>query len=197
MLVNGKDISTPFPTVKLPDIPKAGASRRKTISHIILHTTGGYPDATHPTPQQIRPGSGDAKACHARDVHAYWSKGSRVAGAHILLDADGAVYQIADLSTRAMYHAIGFNQISIGIEVVQQRDSSLYEVQLVKLVELCSWLSVQFSLPKTVAMPYTGVRADIDGIGFLGHRDVSSNRGFGDPGDFIMQALVDAGWVPL
>lgn len=197
MLVNGTEVSPPFPTVKLPDIPKAGTSRRKPISHVVLHTTGGYPDTAHPTPQQLRPGSGDAKACHARDVHAYWSKGSRVAGAHILIDADGTVYQIADLATRAMYHAVGFNQVSIGIEVVQQRDSSLYDVQLFELVKVCAWLSGHFGLAKTVAMPYTGVRDSVEGIDFIGHRDVSSNRGFGDPGDFVMQALVDAGWVAL
>jgi N-acetyl-anhydromuramyl-L-alanine amidase AmpD len=96
-----------------------------------------------------------------------------------------------------MYHCVGYNQVSIGVEVVQQRDSSLYEVQMVELVKVCAWLSEYFKLPKTVSMPYTGVRDDVQGIGFLGHRDVSDNRGFGDPGDFVMQALVDAGWVAL
>ena len=195
MLVNGTEVPTPFLTTKLPDIPKAGTSRRKPISHVILHTTGGYPDSKHPTPQHIRPERAEVKHCQARNVHAYWSKAERIGAAHLLIDADGAVYQIADLSTRAMYHCVGYNQVSIGVEVVQQSDSSLFAAQLVSVVALCSWLADTFKLPCSVAMPYTGVRDVVEGVGVLGHRDLSSNRGSGDPGDFVMEALVDAGWT--
>lgn len=197
MLVNDIDLPTPFSTSKLPDIPKQGTSRRKPVSCVVLHTTGGYPDSKHPTPQRIRPEAAAPRHCLATDVHAYWSRTDRIGAAHLLVDADGAVFQIADLSTRAMYHCVGYNQVSIGIEVVQQGDSSLFAAQLVSVVALCSWLADTFKLPRSVAMPYTGVRTDVAGIGFLGHRDVSDNRGFGDPGDFVMQALVDAGWVAL
>jgi len=192
MIVNAAILPTPFQTVKLPDIPKQGTARRKAVAHIVLHTTGGYPDSKHPTPQHIRPEAAEAKHCQARNVHAYWSKAERIGAAHLLIDADGAVYQVADLSTRAMYHCVGYNQVSIGVEVVQQGDSSLFAAQLVSVVELCEWLALRFSLPRSVAMPYTGVRDVVDGVGVLGHRDLSSNRGSGDPGDFVMGALVDA-----
>lgn len=197
MLVNAADLPTPFSTTKLPDILKQGTSRRKAIAHIVLHTTGGYPDSKHPTPQRIRPEAAAPRHCLATDVHAYWSKAERIGAAHLLVDADGAVYQIADLSTRAMYHCVGYNQVSIGVEVVQQRDSSLFAAQLVSVVELCEWLALRFSLSRSVAMPYTGVRSVVDGVGVLGHRDLSSNRGSGDPGDFVMEALVDAGWAVM
>ena len=197
MLVNDIDLPTPFQTVKLADITKQGTARRKAVTHVILHTTGGYPDSKHLTPQRIRPEAASSRHCLAADVHAYWSKTERIGAAHLLVDADGSVYQIADLSTRAMYHCVGYNQVSIGVEVVQQSDSSLFAVQLVSVVELCEWLVLRFSLPRSVAMPYTGVRDVVDGVGVLGHRDLSSNRGSGDPGDFVMEALVDAGWAAV
>ena len=197
MLVAAVDLPTPFQTVKLPDIPKQGTARYKAVAHVVLHTTGGYPDSKHPTPQRIRPEAAAPRHCLATDVHAYWSRTDRIGAAHILIDADGAVYQIADLSTRAMYHCVGYNQVSIGVEVVQQSDSSLFAAQLVSVVALCSWLADTFKLPRSVAMPYTGVRDVVDGVGVLGHRDLSSNRGSGDPGDFVMEALVDAGWAAV
>lgn len=197
MLVNAVDLPTPFAVTKLPDIPKQGTARRKPVAHIVLHTTGGYPDSKHPTPQRIRSEAAEARHCQARNVYAYWTRTDRIGAAHLLVDADGAIYQIADLSTRAMYHAVGFNQVSIGIEVVQQGDSSLFAAQLVSVVELCEWLALRFALPHSVAMPYVGVRDVVDGVGVLGHRDLSSNRGSGDPGDFVMEALVDAGWVAV
>jgi len=197
MLVNAVDLPTPFQTVKLPDIPKQGTSRRKAVAHVVLHTTGGYPDSKHPTPQRIRSEAAEPRHCHAVAVHAYWSKAERIGAAHLLVDADGAVYQIADLSTRAMYHCVGYNQVSIGVEVVQQSDSSLFAAQLVSVVVLCEWLALRFALPRSVAMPYTGVRDVDDGVGVLGHRDLSSNRGSGDPGDFVMGVLVDAGWAAM
>lgn len=197
MIINAIDLPTPFQTVKLPDITKQGTSRRKDIAHVVLHTTGGYPDSRHPTPQRIRSEAAESKHCQARNIHAYWSRTDRIGAAHILVDADGSVYQITDLSTRAMYHCVGYNQVSIGVEVVQQRDSSLFAAQLVSVVELCEWLALRFSLPRSVAVPYTGVRSVVDGVGVLGHRDLSSNRGSGDPGDFVMEALVDAGWAAV
>ena len=197
MLVAAAVLPTPFQTVKLPDIPKQGTSRRKAVAHVVLHTTGGYPDSKHPTPQQIRSEAAAPRHCLATDAHAYWSRTDRIGAAHLLVDADGAVYQIADLSTRAMYHCVGYNQVSIGVEVVQQSDSSLFAAQLVSVVALCSWLADTFKLPRSVAMPYTGVRSVTKGIGFLGHRDLSTNRGGGDPGDFVMTALVDAGWAAV
>lgn len=197
MLVNAAVLPTPFAVTQLPDIPKQGTARRKAVAHVVLHTTGGYPDSKHPTPQRIRPEAASPSHCLAAAVHAYWSRTDRIGAAHLLVDADGAVYQIADLSTRAMYHCVGYNQVSIGVEVVQQSDSSLFAAQLVSVVELCEWLALRFSLSRSVAMPYTGVRSVVDGVGVLGHRDLSSNRGGGDPGDFVMGALVDAGWAAV
>lgn len=168
--------------------------RRKRVAHVVLHTTGGYPDHNHPTPQTIRSETASPEHCHARRVIRGWAEGERVAGAHIVVDADGTVFQCADLATTATWHCVGLNQVSVGVEVVQQRDSSLFAVQLGVVVKLCEVLRERFGLPRTVALPYRGQRITLDGVGVLGHRDASSNRGAGDPGDFVMQALVDAGW---
>jgi hypothetical protein len=65
MLVNDIDLPTPFAVTKLPDIPKQGTSRRKPVAHIVLHTTGGYPDSKHPTPQRLRPEAASSRHCLA------------------------------------------------------------------------------------------------------------------------------------
>lgn len=63
MLVNAAVLPTPFAVTQLPDIPKQGTARRKAVAHVVLHTTGGYPDSKHPTPQRIRPEAAEAKHC--------------------------------------------------------------------------------------------------------------------------------------
>lgn len=182
---------------------RSGAS----LDFVVLHTTKGYPDHEQPAPQRIRDEVAPPEHCTARRTVAAWQRpDGRVGGAGLIVDADGTVLCLCDLLETAAYHCVGLNQRSVGIEVTQQGDSSLHQRQLDVVVAVCSVLAVEFELPKTVAMPWTGCRArytdgsyvgGLEGVGFIGHRDASNNRGFGDPGDFIMQALVDAGWVPL
>ena len=182
---------------------RAGAA----VEFVVLHTTKGYPDHEQPAPQRVREEAATASQCHARQTVAAWQRpDGRVGGAGLIIDADGTVLCLCDLLDTAAYHCVGLNQRSVGIEVTQQGDSSLYRRQLDVVVAVCGVLAVEFDLLKTVAMPWTGCRAKyvdggyvggLEGISFIGHRDASTNRGFGDPGDFIMKALVDAGWTPL
>lgn len=202
-VINYLDNSTLALTSRSCTRRRAGA----VVEFVVLHTTKGYPDHEQPTPQTIREGVALDAHCTARRTIAAWQRpDGRVGGAGLIIDADGTVLCLCDLLETAAYHCVGLNQRSVGIEVTQQGDSSLYRRQLDVVVAVCDVLAVEFDLPKTVAMPWTGCRAKyvdggyvggLDGIGFIGHRDASTNRGFGDPGDFIMQALVDAGWTPL
>lgn len=181
--------------------------RDHAVEFVVLHTTKGYPDRENPTPQSVREEAAEPKHCTARKTVAYWARNdARVGGAGLVVDADGTVLCLCDLLEVAAYHCVGMNQRSVGIEVTQQGDASLFRRQLDVVVAVCAVLAREFDLARTVAMPYTGCRAvmvdggyssGLDGVAFVGHRDCSENRGFGDPGDFIMQALVDAGWIPL
>ena len=168
----------------------------ESVSAIVLHTTKGFPDETQRRPQTVNERPALPAECGARDTIAMWRRGGTFAGAHFVLDSDGVVYQCADPATDAAYHAGHVNGYTIGIEVSQRGDSSLYRAQLVALPALVGALSDLFALPRRVAMPYQGhARAGIESErGVFGHRDCDENRGFGDPGDYLPQCLVDAGW---
>lgn len=195
------------PSLALGSRSCARRKSNRSVEFVMLHTTKGYPDHTQPAPQTVREEPAEPRHCTARKTVAYWAReDSRVGGAGILVDADGTVLCLCDLLEVAAYHCVGMNQRSVGIEVTQQGDSSLFRRQLAAVVAVCSVLAEEFGLPRTVAMPYTGCRAvmvdggyssGLEGVGFVGHRDCSENRGFGDPGDFVMQALADAGWTAL
>lgn len=174
-------------------IPKCGTYRRKLPQYVILHTTGGYPDRDHPTPQRIRSEAAQPKHCRAASTLSYWRNSSRIAGAHMLIDADGTCYVLADLMDTATYHCPDWNHLSIGIEVVQQPDSSLFEAQLSTVGAVVDAIVAKLSLPRVATGAYAGVRRDVAGIGVLGHRDLTGSRGFGDPGDFVMAAAVRRG----
>lgn len=175
--------------------------RRRDVRFVVIHTTKGYPDHTMTSPQYLRDGVGPGRIDR---VIGNWAEGDRVGGAGIVIDADGVAYCLCDLAKFAAYHCVGMNQISIGIEVVQQPDAGLYRGQLDTLACVVEALAVAFKLPRVVAMPYRGCRVELDdgayaggldGIGVVGHRDCSDNRGFGDPGDFCMEAVERlAGW---
>ncbi len=139
--------------------------------------------------------------CTARATVRAWRIEKRPAGAHLLVDADGEILCTADVQREMSYHAPGLNAVSIGIEVVQRRkDGALFEPQLratVALVQLlCGlflierrviWPCPRRPLPREEMQQYSGV---------FGHRDVDSNRGKGDPGDLLPQALLAAGFRP-
>lgn len=133
---------------------------------------------------------------------------SRPGGAHIIIDFDGKIYCCADLITQAAYHAERANGPSVGIEVVQgHSNAELYQDQIAVAAHfalaLCKVMPVpiQFQIPK----PYTGhpsarfvmsLQKDVplgDVVGVLGHRNLTANRGEGDPGNAIMDAIEEIG----
>lgn len=174
------------------------AQRHEAIKHIVLHTTKGFPDHEFEKPQSVREDAAESKHCTARKTVEYWRSGHRIAGAHAIIDADGTVCCLADIMTASVYHCVDFNQISVGIEITQQGDASLFRRQIDVVSVLVEALTTRLSLPRTVALPYRGRRDAVDGVTVLGHRDCSKNRGFGDPGDFVMEAaLQSGGWTTV
>ncbi len=208
LIINGKEVLVPGLDVKnwhdnpkLRRSPEDGKLRKsKWIKQVILHSTGGIPGGSDMRPQVLKPGAG-SNLNKDLTVAEYWSTSKAQAGAHLIIDVDGSVACIADLATESMFHAGIVNDTSIGIELYQMHaDAGIYQATIDTAVVLCNFLSEVFGVQRQVHLPYLKgpmarlERGGKDCVGFFGHRDVTNNRGQGDPGDFIMDALLSTGY---
>lgn len=184
---------------------------RDTVQQLICHSTGGK------WPQLIRPGKGQAG--HAKEIADMWRGADRGGGervhsaAQLIIDHDGTAVCLGDLIRQMAYHAEGSNPYSVGIEACTLPDGSIYEAVLVayvRLVCVLTWSGLPgaglLPIPAQVHLgPYRGdplprmetgngpTRRQLGGpdcVGVFGHRDNTSERGRGDPGDEIMTRLV-------
>lgn len=183
--------------------------RTPWVRQIIVHTTGGL------WPQPVLPGAG--KPGHAREIADMWRGADRGGGervhsaAQLIVDFDGTVACLCDLFRCAAYHAEGSNPWSIGIEMCTTPRGEIYEATLkatAKLVDALCW--PLFPIPRQMhrgpyrnepiarmelnETPLGGARkrTQLGGptvCGVLGHRDQTSERGAGDPGDAIFREL--------
>lgn len=168
--------------------------KRKTtwVRAIVIHgTRGGWP-------QPIIPGAGPG----GRDkvVADFWRGDPVHSAAQLVVDTDGTVACLCDLARDAAYHATVANDWSIGIEMAQVGASELYEATLAATVRLVLALCETFEIPFQMPIgPYAGrplkrlVNGGPDFAGVYGHRDNTSRRGRGDPGDVIYRELEVAG----
>lgn len=183
-------------------------SRRRPardIRGIVLHTTKGIPGGSDMRQQVIRPGFGPSVDAGLR-CSRLWSTSRKNAGAHLVVDFDGAVYCCCDVLLEAAFHAGPVNTLTIGIEIYQGSSAELYEGQLDTVVRLVDFLTRYFGIQRQVPERYRGVplsrfsagdgnnRAGRDFYGVYGHRDVSADRGRGDPGSEIFLRLIKAGY---
>jgi hypothetical protein len=171
------------------------------IRSIVLHTTKGLPARAGDPPQQLLTGIG-APVNAGQRCALYWSRDGRNAGAHLVVDHDGTVACCCDLQTEAAYHATVVNDRSIGVEIYQGPNSELYVGQLQAAVALVDWLTQRFGIQRQIPRGYPAAadhapirrleRGGEDCVGVFGHRDVTNNRGPGDPGDAIFTMLAQA-----
>jgi hypothetical protein len=117
---------------------------------------------------------------------------------------------LADLELVTAYHAEASNPWSVGIEMVQARDGSIYQATIDATARLVAAICDAFGIPEQMPCgPYRGSplprmelvstagRRQLGGpdvVGVLGHRDNTSARGRGDPGDAIWGALAALGF---
>lgn len=188
------------------------------VPQVIVHTTGGH------WPQPIISGSGPAG--HAKQIAEMWNGRDRGDGkqvhsaAQLVVDYNGDVYCLADLVRIAAYHAEGSNPRSVGIEMCTTPHGGIYTATLdatARLIALLTWSGISGSglLPIPAQMPRgpyrnaplrrmetgsgdarenTGGR---DCVGVFGHRDNTSRRGAGDPGNEIWNRLAGLGFEGL
>jgi hypothetical protein len=187
--------------------PEDGRPRRtKWVRGICLHTSKGIPGGRDLRPQKLLPGLGPSTNAGER-MALYCLRNpdvgrSRHGGHHLTIDFDGRVYCHSDLARLAMYHGHFVNEVSIGIEIYQGSGAQLYEGQLDVAVLLCDFLTRRFGIQRQFHWPYRNAPIRRLGpgangrsvVGVYGHRDVTAQRGFGDPGNLVFERLRAAGY---
>lgn len=193
-------------------LPEDGRRRPEgaDIRSVVMHSTKGWPDGSHKhVVQRVIPGCGASAGGIA--TFRFWSHSSAQAGAHFVGDRDGTIYQGADPITEIAYHAgdRAVNEHSIGFEIWQGSDGSFWEGQLDSVADFVVWLTCVLDLPRQIHWPY-GELGDpgtfrpgrptpgIAGMhGVYGHRDVTADRDFGDPGDVPLLHIARRGGFRL
>jgi hypothetical protein len=205
VLVPGLDIENweDNPILRLRKLEDFRTRRSDRVRQIILHTTKGIPGGNDQREQVIFPGLGHSQDAGERCAR-WWSKSPESAGAHLVVDHDGKVFCCVDLIREAAQHARHANDTSVGIEIYQGRDAEMYEGQLNVVVELCDWLTRVLGIQRQIPHRYVGASQRLssplkigDVVGILGHRDLATSRGRGDPGPRVMNLLGLAGYEPL
>ncbi len=176
------------------------------VTGIVLHTSRGVPGV-------VRPGSRPSN--RAELLARYQANTERDVSWHLTIDTDGAVIQSCDTASWMAWHAGHANGWSVGIECAQHPDTSdLWQVQVASLVAVVEVLCRELRIPRRVPVgadgrPFAGVvrawqEASEGGrqepwAGVLGHRNLTTHRGPGDPGDALFEALLAAGFeaVPV
>lgn len=187
--------------------------------NITLHTTRGIPGGSDHRPQVLLPGLGPdtsvglRSAAYCRNNPDSVGKNGRArnGGHHLTFDGNGKVYCHMDLIRMVGYHGRSCNRYSIGIEIWQDgKTAGLWSGQLDAVVAFLDWLTRSVvtqkeelaPIQRQVHFPYLGRPISRLGegangrnvLGIYGHRDADDNRGAGDPGDFIFEKLIAAGY---
>jgi hypothetical protein len=217
LVIGGREFQVPGLVIRnFLDDPKLalssedGKSRSaKWVRSIFNHTTLGIPSVVgkpgwENQPQKHLPGSGPKLA---DATVSSWSLSKTSGGAHIVVGQDGEMICTADLLTRTTYHATSVNGYSIGVEWTQGQDASLYEDQMAKLVPLMDAITYiltelfESPIQRQIHLPFKAynpvprlANGGEDAVGIFGHRDQTGNRGPGDPGDWVAERLVAAGY---
>ena len=215
LVIRGRVIEVPGLVVKSwHDVPayrlRIGASHPdgyrcgdRTVRGIEWHTTKGIPGGTDTRSQHIKTGvgpDGGADAC-AR----WWSTSPAAAGASLVVDRDDDCACLCDVVHEVSYHGGSpNNEFAAGVEVYQEQDAGIWQSSINNAVRLACALSDLLDLPRQVHWPYLGhsvPRLDkaggADYRGHYGHRDGSNHRGRGDPGDYLIEAFINAGFEPF
>ncbi|HEX7018740.1 MAG TPA: N-acetylmuramoyl-L-alanine amidase [Gemmatimonadaceae bacterium] len=201
--VPGVDVISPeqFPWARLSQLDFR-ARQTSWVRQLTIHTTKGI------SKQYVRAGRGAGGKDKA--VADFWRGDPHHSAAPLIVDNDGSVVCLCDLLKVEAFHATTVNTWSVGIEMYQEPDGSIYEAVLdstVKLVlRLCDLLGIPL---QGEARPYKEgaiierlLHGGKDAVGVFGHRDNAwdfnhnaSARGRGDPGDQIFLRLRAAGML--
>ena len=203
LIIDGQRVETPgLETISWlddPAVPRVRDGRRRvpqSARAIVLHTVHGKlgPLSDVPSVPSVR----------AERYARYQAGSAREVSWHLTVDTDGSVVQSADVAAWTCWHATAVNSWTIGIELVQESDGTVYRPQLAAVVELCDLLCARLAIERRVpargGVPIVGVVPRLTGAdgpwsGVFGHRNQTRQRGPGDPGSFVFLALLAAGYA--
>lgn len=176
--------------------------RRVPPRNITLHTNTGEPRD---------PPTTEAEAASTRECQLarYQTTTDRDVSWDFLVSTLGFAAQQNDPLRYYTWQAGNVNGYSLGIETEQGPGGVLHKPSIDALVHLVDALTRELGIQRQVPAVMVGGRRvpdrrvlarfgpGQDGAswwGVMGHRNITSNRGPGDPGDAIIQALLDAGY---
>lgn len=187
---------------RAPPITDGRERSASAVRSIVLHTSRGVRGT-------IRDGSRDSN--RAEVLALYQSRTARQVSWCLSVDTDGDVLQQCDAARWACWHAGHANAWTIGIEMVQHPDTGdLWRVQVDACVAVVGALCDALAIPKRVPVdasgkPFAGVVPSWRSVakggkatqwpGVLGHRNITTDRGPGDPGSSIFEALLSSGFA--
>lgn len=208
LVING--VRVPVPGVRIvtylddparcPRVTKGFARPASAAAAVMLHTSRGRSGVIV---------DGSRESDKAAKLVRYQTRTERAASWCVTIGSAGDVWQQCDAATFATWHATVANPWSVGLELAQDRDTpDLTRAQVDACVAvvraLCSALNIPLRVPAIDGAPVNGVvrawqpRKQGGGAraaaGVLGHRNVTTSRGKGDPGDGIFRALLAAGF---
>lgn len=172
------------------------------VSAVVLHTSRGRRGV-------IREGS--RRSDKAERLARYQTRTDRDVSWHLTVAADGEVFQQADLATFMCWQASHANGWTWGVECAQDADTpDLTRAQVDALVAVVAAACDAMGIPRRVPVNADG--RPVAGVvkawqsrkqggdqkaarGVIGHRNLTTSRGPGDPGDPIFEALLAAGFV--
>jgi hypothetical protein len=167
------------------------------LRQIVLHTTGGIRGCG----RIALDSAGSPLVASTERVNNfaiyYARKSCRDASAHLWAGERGTVLCTADLLDERTWHAGSCNPFSIGIEMTERSDGSVFSATIQTTVALVEWLCNRFDIPRVIPMrggqhitsPFSSVTKF---RGIVGHRNQTGKH---DPGDAIFDALFTAGFT--
>lgn len=212
-LINGKLFTPPGIKTLAPNeeswnfiLPGHGQSRASVMGagyspqYKIIHKT------TAENKELVIPGSGPSDGWGGvRDSVEDWHK-RLVSGTHLLTGLDGCVVNTADLVRFIGWHAgakdADANPRSWGHEMKEHYDGGVYQVTLDNTAKATLFDTALLGVQRQCPIKYINNKPNArfaknhgwDLIGVFGHRDVTGNRGYWDPGDVIFDLFGKLGF---
>jgi hypothetical protein len=209
IVLNGEKIATPgletFSWLDDHNVPKTTDVNPRTqwLRAIVMHTVSGKVGG-------LKPGL-SAPSSRAESYAKYQANTSRDVSWDYTIDTDGTIIASNDPLKFYTWQATSVNPFTLGIELVQEDNGDLYEGQMDVAVRFLDLLTreladrghpIQRQVPMTMdGKPVKGIVKRIEDSsqaknfsGVVGHRNQTTNRGPGDPGDHIFNALLKAGY---
>jgi len=220
LIIGGRRYGVPgFAGASFREDPKLGLALARSedcklrapdawVRQIVLHTRMGLPVV-------VRQGKGPNLGWDLVLARRF-AADDRQASCHVAIDADGSYCCLADLKLVQAYHAEHLNASSVGIELYQGTDGSVSEstmdaaVAIVDVITRIMGIQRQYPLEhvlcrrlaratpgpssKTRLAYVKGGGRGLDFVGVVGHRNITKNRGEGDPGTPVFERLRAAGY---